>query len=405
MTKLHTKFKGLQTTLTDAYAERDNEVESGLLVLLAKKHLLTIGPPGTAKSQLAHDLSLAFGVPYFRKLFGKHTSPEEVFGPWDLRKLKEGQFTRVSDRMAQTGHIQFWDEIFKSSSAIRNDLLTLMNERLYDHGTDNYTVPLMTVFAASNELPDDSEESGAFFDRFLMRQFVDYIRDPAQFVRMLRMQKREQPVAISADELRKAQEEVEEIRVPELIERSILGLRNTLDLEEGILVSDRRWKESQDVIKAHAWMRGVTTATEEDLSPLQHILWTDPVEIKAVLRTILKLSNPIEHDVVDIMDQIEQIDGELREALRLAATEQTKGSRDALREQGIEWFQKCEAMSQELAVYKKKCIDSDRSTAVTDKAVDSLRAVFIRIGSEAMGLGAFKSEQDKLDGLIFGREI
>ncbi len=167
-TDLHSKFADLSADFQTRYAERATEIDLGIKALLTAQHYLTIGAPGTAKSMLAHDLALAFEVPYMRKLLGKDTPPEEMFGPYDLKEMKEtGRLVRItSDRTAQKAVIQFWDEIFKSSSAIRNKQLTILNERFYDHGEEFYKVPLISVFAASNELPDDSEESAQPFRRF-----------------------------------------------------------------------------------------------------------------------------------------------------------------------------------------------------------------------------------------------
>lgn len=63
--------------------------------------------------------------------------------------------------------VAFIDEIFKANSAILNTLLTLINERLFDNGSQRTIVPLLTMVGASNELPE-SEELDALYDRFLV---------------------------------------------------------------------------------------------------------------------------------------------------------------------------------------------------------------------------------------------
>ena len=63
--------------------------------------------------------------------------------------------------------VAFIDEIFKANSAILNTLLTLINERLFDNGSQRTAVPLLTMVGASNELPE-SEELDALYDRFLV---------------------------------------------------------------------------------------------------------------------------------------------------------------------------------------------------------------------------------------------
>ncbi len=400
---LNEKFADLADDFRTRYAERAIEIDLGIKALLTAQHYLTIGAPGTAKSMLAHDLALAFEVPYMRKLLGKDTPPEEMFGPYDLKAMKEtGRLVRItSDRTAQKAVIQFWDEIFKSSSAIRNKQLTILNERFYDHGEEFYKVPLISVFAASNELPDDSEESGAFFDRFLIRRFVSYIKDPNEFVKMMRTTTYDQPKVMTEKELRDAIEEVQEIRIPQTVEEAYLDLRSTLDLE-GVIVSDRRWKQTLDLLRASAWQDGRDTADTADMVILQHALWEDPSHVKPVLRAVLALASPVSHAVVDITDQLDEIEGQLREEVKLASVEGTEAARNQLREQGIEWFTKIEGLVRKLAELEEKVQADGRATSVVDEAMQRAEALTVLVGADAMKLSGYNKAKDKMKERVFG---
>jgi MoxR-like ATPase len=403
--ELSTKFSLLQEGLNERYAERATEIDLGIKSLVAKQHFLQIGPPGTAKSMLAHDLSIAFDVPYMRKLLGKSTPPEEMFGPYDLAAIKESRFRRVTtDRSAQKAVIQFWDEIFKSSAAIRNTLLTILNERYYDHGDEFYTVPLITVFAASNELPDDSEESGAFFDRFLVRRFVGYIKDPSEFVKMMRGSRsyiREQDAVMTHTDLLEAHAEAMQVTIPTAVEEKILDLRTNLDLE-GIIASDRRWGDSQDIIRVNAWQEGRTKADESDIIPLQHVLWQDPTHIKPVLRAILAMASPVSHEVVDLTDQVDQIEAQLREEVKRVNVEGTETARTELREQGIEWFTKLEGIMKRLADLQDKTGEDNRVTTVIEEAMNKVEKVTLLVGSDAMRLSTYNTALNKMRERVFG---
>lgn len=402
MNAVQTKFQKLHADMNGRYAERDIELFLAMMALITGEHVINIGPPGTAKSMMVEDLAKALGVTYMRKLFSKQMAPEEVFGPYDLRLIKEGKFRRVStDRTAQVAKLQFWDEIFKTSSAVRNGLLTVMNERLFFDGDDVVEVPLITVFAASNELPDDSEESGAFWDRFLYRRFVTYIKDPSAFVRMLRAQPYDQPTVITEAELYAAQDEVQEVRIPQSVEEAILDLRATLDLE-GIVVSDRRWKQSLKAVQGSAWFHGRDTADDGDMSVLQHVLWDDPQNVKTVMRAILSHANPIEQDVVGVIEAIESIEASLREEVKKAAAAATPQARSALREQGIEWFTKLEGLGRQLKELQEKAEASGRSSRTVNEAMQRLEAVGVLIGSDAMGLDKFSKVKDQMRQRIFG---
>ena len=47
----------------------------------------------------------------------------------------------------------FLDELFNANSAILNNLLTVLNERIYRRGAETHQLPLLSSFAASNHLP------------------------------------------------------------------------------------------------------------------------------------------------------------------------------------------------------------------------------------------------------------
>src|ERR1700723_1726364 len=179
------KLARIREELNRMFLERIDLIDGAIVAMLSANHVLIIGPPGTAKSMLCDELCRRIeGANYFQWLLTKFSTPEEIFGAVSLKGLEEDDYRRVTMHKLPEAHIAFLDEIFKANSSILNALLTVINERVFHNGRERVTVPLITMFGASNELPDE-EELTALFDRFMLRFMVDYIGEDFRFLKML----------------------------------------------------------------------------------------------------------------------------------------------------------------------------------------------------------------------------
>lgn len=284
-------LKQLEKELKGKYFERDQLIEGALCALLTNSHLLLIGPPGTAKSQIVSELCQRIqGASYFEWLLTKFTTPEELFGAVSLKGLENDEYRRVITGKLPEAHIAFLDEVFKASSSILNTLLTIMNERVYYNGKEELTVPLMSLFGASNELPAEEDELDALYDRFLLRYVVDYIKEDFRFLKMLDGDvNAEKETVITPEELSECKQGAQAVILPSNILKLIARIRKEL-AKKGITPSDRRYKQSVALLKAKAFLDGRDQVSEEDLRFFENILWKEPgetAEIQAVIHHAL----------------------------------------------------------------------------------------------------------------------
>jgi MoxR-like ATPase len=281
------KLKKVKNDLKTRYFERDDVIEGAFCALLTGSHLLLIGPPGTAKSQLANEICRKIeGARYFQWLLTKFTTPEELFGAVSLRGLENDEYRRVISGKLPEADIAFLDEVFKASSSILNTLLTIMNERIFYNGTEKIGIPLITLFGASNELPSEEDELEALYDRFLLRYVVDYIKEDFRFLKMLNTgnEPTEEGV-ITREELDTCRAEAAAVKLPSSILKTISRIRRELG-KKGITPSDRRYKQSVSLLKARAYLEERSEVSEDDLRFLENILWREPGE-KAEIQSVI----------------------------------------------------------------------------------------------------------------------
>lgn len=248
--------------------ERASLVETVALAAVAGEHLLVVGPPGTAKSEAVRRISQAMGGTYFEYLLGRFTEPSEIFGPVDLRKLKEGRVETDTAGMLPEAEIAFLDEIFLGSTAILNTLLGLLNERVFRRGHTRMLCPLRICVGASNALPED-ETLAAFADRFLARVFLDPLPDP----RLEDLLEGGWSLGGEAPGRRATLEDLDCLaqaaRTADLSPvRPFLAHAIRLLRQAGITLTDRRAVKVQRLVAAAALLAGRETPTEADLWPL-----------------------------------------------------------------------------------------------------------------------------------------
>lgn len=269
--------------------ERETLVDLVALAAVAGEHLLVIGPPGTAKSEAVRRAARATDGKVFEYLLGRFTEPSEIFGPVDLRRLRDGFVETETRGMLPEAEFAFLDEVFQGSTAILNTLLGILNERTFRRGHTIMTCPLRVCVGASNALPEE-DGLAAFADRFLLRAFLEPVPGP-RLEELLeggwnlgRTPSTRRATTAHLDRLAAVAKGADLTTVRPFIAHAIRSLRSA-----GIGLSDRRAVRVQGLVAAAAALAGRETPGEADLWPLVFAVPTSDGQALArdVLRTHL----------------------------------------------------------------------------------------------------------------------
>ena len=284
--------------------EKETELSLSLLAALAGESVILLGPPGVAKSMVARRLKLAFdGAKSFEYLMSRFSTPDELFGPVSISKLKDSdKYERNTEGYLPTADVVFLDEIWKAGPAIQNTLLTVINEKLFRNGDTEIRLPLKLLLAASNELPTQGEGLEALWDRFIIRIECGNIKDVKRFNAMLLDNTVDGDIEVKDGlqitdvEYREWDKTINTLTVSEEVLRVINVIRKSLgsvtiaqtDERHNVYVSDRRWKKIVRLLRTSAFVHDRNEVTADDLLPIYNCLWQEPEECEGIRVIVIR---------------------------------------------------------------------------------------------------------------------
>lgn len=268
--------------MKQTFVGKDAVIDLMGVALAAGENLFLLGPPGTAKTALVHELGRRLHARSFDYLLTRFTEPNELFGPFDIRRLREGELITNTEGMLPEADLIFLDELLNANSAILNSLLMVLNERVFRRGRETRPIPALLVTGASNHLPED-EALRALFDRFLLRVRCGPVPDDslaAVIEAGWRLESAPPPEPVlGAEDVRKIQQAVRQVDLgPARAEFVSLVLKLR---QAGVAVSDRRAVRLQRVVAGSALLAGRMEARPSDLWVFAH-LWDREEQIEII---------------------------------------------------------------------------------------------------------------------------
>jgi MoxR-like ATPase len=327
------RVEQLLDALSAGLYEKETAVKLALLSALAGESIFLLGPPGVGKSLIARRLKYAFkDGTSFEYLMSKFSTPDEIFGPVSIKKLKEeDKYERLTERYLPGANIVFLDEIWKAGPAIQNALLTILNEKIYRNGDQDVPVDIRGIVTASNELPPNNQNLAPIWDRFLIRLEIDGIRQFGNFLHMITDTKDVYEdnlgpdLKLSAKELDAWDQQINAIEVPAEVLNTIQVVKIKLqdfnqrpnNVGNEIMVFDRRWKKIIRLLRTAAFLNGRSKVDLMDCFLMIHCLWGRPAQkevIEEIVRDAIRKHGytmavnlqMIKREVQDFEEEVEQ---------------------------------------------------------------------------------------------------
>jgi len=306
------RLQALMNSVSSNFVERETMVEAFILGLVSNEHSFVLGPPGTAKTSVANQLTKGIGGSLWRIVMNPDVTRDSLVGTIDPIAYEQGTWSRKWSSLA-TCDVAIIDEVWKSAGNI-NILLDALEERRVREGDEDRPIPLLSAISMSNELPEDGERQ-AIYDRFLIRLHCDYITDLNNFEAMLvssaTTTEIEKMVSIGELKLMSACAELLALNAP----KDLIDIFKELRMEigqNGRTVSDRRWKKSLKLACAHALLYD-HAPSQVDAKICVYTLWQERDEIADIKMLVMGLSDPFTSEILSAKAGLESLEKSLNE--------------------------------------------------------------------------------------------
>jgi MoxR-like ATPase len=322
----------LKEDISHHLINRESIVEQSIRALLTGEHQFIFSAAGVAKSLLANQLFSYIKNPsVFSIQFGPDTTPDDLFGGYDLERFKKGEIFHNIEGSIITKPFAFLDEFMDANDKILRVLLGVLLERRFINGNQAEPALLHTAIATSNFLRR-SETTQALLDRFLYKSFINPKKDMFTLMLIGKVYNENsgdivQPPKDQKIDLR----ELVHLRnivhnrvadTPIFIPPEVEYLKNMVaasfetemkKYRDNYYLSPRTITKSNDLLRVNAMLRGDTIANTDDIKNLLYLfaVLNEPLDSASaitseelftrVAQKRLQYFNAIKQDIVPIL--------------------------------------------------------------------------------------------------------
>lgn len=307
--ELQKAFADLQDAVCDELVSRDDEVHVVLLGFLSGINVYLISDPGVAKTLLWERITMRIlEMCAFSIGFSKHTPLDEVVGPQSLSALRNDQLIRKVTGFLPWAHGALLDELPRAAEATATATMGLTNEHTFNQDGRKIVTDLHVVIAAANSLLHAEHEGlEALFDRFPIRKKVATLTERKDLKALWEVDlDPAPPTVLSWGDVLAAAADVRTVEIPddvfvaacEIIEKAA---------KQGMVLSNRAWRQSKWVIQARCWLDGQRVATKAHLDVLALMLWDNPDQIAAAEELVGVATSPTYKEAAEYADSVTSI--------------------------------------------------------------------------------------------------
>jgi len=220
-------ISALRNEVSKAIVGQNHMVDSLLIGLLAKGHILLEGVPGLAKTLAINTLSKAVKGSFSRIQFTPDLLPADVIGTV-IYNMNEQAFNVKKGPIF--ANFVLADEINRAPAKVQSALLEAMQEKQVTIGDETFKLdqPFL-VMATQNPVEQEGTYTlpEAQVDRFMLKVVIDYPkREDEQLIIRQNLASTSHKISavLNTKDLLKAQESVNEVYLDEKIEQYIVDL-------------------------------------------------------------------------------------------------------------------------------------------------------------------------------------